>query len=265
MSLNNIKAVVSDMDGVLWRGMQPLPGLVALFDFMQVQALPFVLATNNSGRHPTSYVDKLAGMGVAGIEPRHIVSSGTATVDYLKAHFSIDTPLYVVGNDGLFQLLGEAGFTIDAAKAHVVVVGIDFDFTYDKARTATMLIRNGAQFIGTNPDLTFPTPDGLVPGAGSVIKMIEVASDVPPTIIGKPQAAMFEVALERLGTSAAETLMIGDRLNTDIVGAAQAGLQTALVLTGVNTRTDLAASPLQPTYIFDDLNALLAAWRADLA
>lgn len=265
MSLSNIKAVVSDMDGVLWRGMQPLAGLVPFFDFMRDQQLPFVLATNNSGRHPDNYVQKLAGMDVHGIKPQHIVSSGTATVDYLKAHFSTATPLFVIGNEGLFQMLDEAGFTIDAEAAQIVVIGVDFDFTYEKARTATLLIRAGAQFIGTNPDLTFPAPEGLVPGAGSVIKMIEVATDVRPTMIGKPEAAMFEVALERLGTAPHETLMIGDRLNTDIEGAAAVGLQTAMVLTGVSQREEVATSPVEPNYIFEGLIDLVAQWKDDLA
>ncbi|MGJ3240681.1 MAG: HAD-IIA family hydrolase [Anaerolineae bacterium] len=259
-ALKTIKAIVSDMDGVLWRGDQVLPGMVDLFQFLRARHIPFVLATNNSGRHTSNYIEKLAGMGVPNITAQQLVSSATATADYLKNRYPNGARLFVIGNPGLFQTLEEADFTITAEAVDAVVVGLDFEFTYQKAREATLLIRNhGATFIGTNPDTSFPAPEGLVPGAGSVIHMIQQASGVEPTIIGKPARAMFEVALQRLGTSPQETLMIGDRLNTDIEGAYHAGLQTAFVLTGVNQRADIGA--IQPDYIFDSLPDLLSAWR----
>lgn len=260
MPLLDIKAVVSDMDGVLWRGQSPLPGLAEFFTFLRGQNIPFVLATNNSGRHPKDYIQKLAEMGVANMETWQIVTSGTATVDYLKQQYPNGARLYVIGNPGLFRILEEADFTITEESVDAVVTGIDFDFTYQKARTATLLIRNhGAAFIGTNPDVTFPSPAGLVPGAGSVIGMIQHATDVEPTIIGKPQRAMFDVAIQRLGTKASETLMLGDRLNTDIEGGHAAGLQTAMVLTGVSRRDDIG--DIQPDYIFENLPALVDAWK----
>lgn len=260
MPLADIKAVVSDMDGVLWRGQNPFPDMPDFFAFLREKNIPFVLATNNSGRHTTEYIQKLATMGVPNIEAWQIVTSGTATVDYLKQKYPDGARLYVIGNPGLFQVIEEANFTIADKNVDAVVVGIDFDFSYDKARTATLLIRNeGAAFIGTNPDVTFPSPAGLVPGAGSVIGMIQLATDVQPTIIGKPAQAMFDVSVQRLGTQASETLMLGDRLNTDIEGGHAAGLKTALLLTGVSKREEITA--IQPDYIFDDLSALMAAWK----
>ncbi|MGB7338771.1 MAG: HAD-IIA family hydrolase [Phototrophicaceae bacterium] len=263
MPLSDIKAVISDMDGVLWRGDQKLPSMVELFNFMRVHQIPFALATNNSGRHTSNYVQKLATMGVEGITPHQLVTSATATVDYINAHYGEGTRLHVIGNEGLFQTLEEANFIITDRDIDAVVVGLDFNFTYEKARAATLLLRNhGAAFIGTNPDSSFPSPDGLVPGAGSLIRMIQDASDVEPVIIGKPKPAMFEVALARLGTRAEETLMIGDRINTDIEGGNQAGLQTAMVLTGVNQRSDI--SDIQPDYIFDGLPELLKSWSESM-
>jgi 4-nitrophenyl phosphatase len=260
MTLTDIKAVVSDMDGVLWRGQVPLPGMPEFFAFLREQGIPFTLATNNSGKHPLEYVQKLAEMGVPDLETWQIVTSGTATVDYLKEKYPDGARLYVIGNPGLFRVLEEAQFTITAENVDAVVVGIDSDFTYEKARTATLLIRyHGAAFIGTNPDVTYPSPAGLVPGAGSVIGMIQLATDATPTIIGKPQRAMFDVAVNRLGTSASETLMLGDRLNTDIEGGQAAGLKTALVLTGVSHREEI--NNIQPDFVFDDLIALVNAWR----
>jgi 4-nitrophenyl phosphatase len=263
MPLADIKAVISDMDGVLWRGTRLLPGMHDLFSEMRARDLPFVLATNNSGRHPEAYVQRLADKGVAGIDAAQIITSGTATADTLRAQYPDGARLHVIGEAGLRRVLSEAGFVLvdSGGDVDAVVCGIDFDFTYAKARHATLLIRNhGAAFIGTNPDVTFPSPAGLVPGAGSVIGMIEIATDVTPQIIGKPQPAMFRVALERLGTSAHETLMIGDRLNTDIEGAQALGMQTAMVLTGVNTRAEIAQSTIKPDYIFEDLPDLLANW-----
>jgi HAD superfamily hydrolase (TIGR01457 family) len=260
MPLSEIEAVVSDMDGVLWRGDTPLSGMANFFAFLREQNIPFMLATNNSGKHPTEYIQKLAKMGVPDLEQQNIITAGTATADYLKTQYPNGASVFVIGNSGLSQVLEEAGFILAENNVDAVVVGIDFDFTYAKARHATLLIRNhGVAFIGTNPDLTFPSPSGLVPGAGSIIGMIQIATDVEPVVIGKPKRAMFDVALERLGSSPEKTLMIGDRINTDIEGGNNGGLQTAMVLTGVNKRDDI--TDIQPDYIFEDLPALIRAWQ----
>lgn len=260
MPLSEIKAVVSDMDGVLWRGDEKLPAMAEFFAFLRAQSIPFALATNNSGRHTTYYMQKLATMGIPDVTPEQLVTSATATVDYLHNRYPDGARLFVIGNLGLFQTLEEANFTITDTDVDAVVCGIDFEFSYEKAQKATLLIRNhGVAFIGTNPDLTFPSPEGLVPGAASVIGMIEIATDTQATIIGKPKKAMFDVAVQRLGVPASQTLMIGDRLNTDIEGGFNAGMKTALVLTGVNSREDI--TDIQPDYVFDDLPALLSAWQ----
>lgn len=260
-----IKAIVSDMDGVLWRGAQALPGMTDFFNFLFERAISFVLATNNSRNTPEDYVKKLASMGVDGIQPGHIVTSGTATAVTLQAQFPTGSRVYVVGGHGLKQLLGDAGFQLVDKDAELVVCGIDFDLTYDKLKTATLLIRGGARFIGTNPDSSFPSPEGLVPGAGSILALLESASGCAPTIIGKPERAMFEAALRQAGAKASETLMIGDRIGTDIIGAAALGMQTALVMTGVETEDSLRASTTQPDLVFAGLPDLVAALRGESA
>ena len=257
--LNNIKAVISDMDGVLWRGVEPLPGLIPFFDFLREQNLPFILATNNSRKTQDDYIHKLAGLGVADIQQHNIITSGTATASYLQTQYPAGTKLYVIGGDGLKQILVHAGFVLVEEDAEVVVCGIDFDLTYNKMRTATLLIRGGSAFVGTNPDSSFPSPAGLVPGAGSILAMLESASEVSPTIIGKPAQAMFESALRMLGTDPSETLMIGDRIGTDIQGAQAVGIQTALVYTGVETEASVQKSEIQPDYIFAGLPELIEA------
>ena len=259
--LEQIEAVICDMDGVLWRGSQALPGLRPLFEFLFSREIDFVLATNNSRNTPADYVHKLAGMGVAGIQPHHIVTSGTATVSYLKTQYPSGAPMYVIGGDGLKQMLGQAGFKLVDKKAEAVVCGIDFDLTYNKVRTATLLIRSGARFIGTNPDSSFPSPEGLLPGAGSILAMIASASGQTPTVIGKPEPGMFDAAICQLGACPDHTLMIGDRIGTDIVGAQPLGIKTALVMTGVENEESLKSSEVQPDAVFAGLPELIEALR----
>lgn len=256
---HQIKALISDMDGVLWRGSQPLPGMSDFFALLFARKLGFVLATNNSSRTQGDYVEKLATMGVSGVEPRHIVTSGTATVSFLKSQYAAGARIHVLGGPGLKRMLAEAGYKLVDTGAEAVVCGIDFDLTYDKARTATLLIRAGARFIGTNPDPSFPAPEGLVPGAGSIIALIKAASGQSPTVIGKPARGMFDEALRQLGARPEETLMIGDRISTDIAGAQALGIKTALVMTGVETVESVRESEVQPDMVFAGLPELIEA------
>ena len=260
MTLADIDAVIMDMDGVLWRGDKPLPGLIPFFDRLRARDIPFALATNNSSKSQADYVTKLAGMGVLDVPAAAIVTSATATATYLQQHYPAGTRVYIIGGDGLKQILTAAGFVRAVHDVQVVVAGIDFELSYAQLRQATLLIRSGADFIGTNPDRTFPTPEGEVPGAGSILAALSAATDRLPVVIGKPNRTMFEAALALLGTAADRTLMIGDRLETDILGARNAGLKTALVLTGIATREQVANSDIKPDGIFAGLPELMAAW-----
>lgn len=263
MNFSSIRAVISDMDGVLWHGDVPLPGLHEFFNLLNTEPIPYVLATNNSSRTRQDYVHKLAKMGVTGIPVERIVTSGTATADYLHKHYAPDTLVYVFGSAALCEMMREAGFRVtDDGDARVVVAGIKWDLTYEDLKRAAYLIRAGADFIGTNPDTTYPMPDGPAPGTGSMLAALQAATGREPTVIGKPFPHMFETALDVLGTAPHETLMIGDRLNTDIVGAARLGLRTALVLSGISGSDELAASEVQPDVIFDALPALVEALAA---
>jgi 4-nitrophenyl phosphatase len=262
LDLSAIDAVVSDMDGVLWRGDVALPGLTGFFDLVRRRRLPIVLASNNSSRSRAEYVAKLRHLGVAPVAAEEIITSRTAMVEYLVSRYTPGTGVYVIGSDGLAAAIREVGFRVGEA-ASVVVVGIDFALGYDKLRRASLLIREGADFLGTNGDLTLPSPQGLVPGNGAILAAIEAATGRAPTVIGKPSRPMFESALRLLGAAAGRTLMLGDRLDTDIAGAQAAGLRTALLLTGVATRAAAAApGATVPDAIFAGLPDLLAAWTA---
>lgn len=259
----SIRTVISDLDGVLWRGATPLPHVAEFFTFLREHGITYAVATNNSMNTPEMYVEKLAQVGVP-ITRERIVTSAVATAEYLTHRYPPGTPVYIIGQTGLRQALAERGYREDAEGAQVVVVGLDTNVNYAMLKQATLLIRAGAEFVATNSDRTFPSPEGLVPGAGSVLAAIEAATDCTPTVIGKPEPAMFDVAREILGTAPEETLALGDRLDTDILGGMRAGLPTALVLTGITSREEAEASTIRADGIYADLGALQAAWAEAL-
>jgi 4-nitrophenyl phosphatase len=193
-----------------------------------------------------------------------VLTSAQATAGYLAGIAPPGTRIFVVGQDGLWTALQEAGFALVEEDAEFVVAGMDFAICYERLAEATLLIRAGAQFIGTNPDRTFPTERGIVPGAGSLLAFLETATGVVPTVIGKPGTAMMEQALARMGAQASTTAMLGDRLETDILAGQRAELVTLLVLSGVTDQALLASSEIQPDLIFRDVGHLYSVWQEAL-
>lgn len=271
MKYNTIKAAVFDMDGVLWREEQPMNGLVELFDWLTEAHIPYALATNNSSKTQADYVAKLARLGVMGVPERAIITSSVATAAYLKTVYPAGTRVFVVGMKGIREALADAGFDLLPPDAdptetppEIVVAGVDFALTYNRLKTAALFIRAGADFYGTNGDLTYPSELGLVPGAGSILAALTAATDRQPVVIGKPAMPMYEIALQSLGdVHPGEALMVGDRIDTDIAGAKVAGMQTALVFTGVTQPDDLTGGEVWPDVAYEDLPALLRAWAGD--
>jgi 4-nitrophenyl phosphatase len=256
MTKNPIKAMILDMDGVLWRADAPIGDLPTIFQEIEAKGIKVAYATNNSTRTVDQYVDRLDKFGIAA-EPWQVVTSALATARYLKERFPEGGPVYLVGQDGIEKALLENGFSIQDKDVIAVVAGMDNYLTYQKLRTATLLLRAGAPFIGTNPDRTFPTPDGLTPGTGTILAALQTASDVEPTVIGKPKATMFEQAMAALGTSPDETLVVGDRLETDIAGGQAADCPVAVVLTGVATPAEAQAWQPKADFITADLASLV--------
>ena len=257
--LTRIRQLIIDMDGVLYHESDPMPSLVNFFDFLRQRDIRFVLATNNSTRTPQQFVEKMAGMGVR-IRPADLITSAQATAAHLREIAPPGTPVYAVGQVGLTTALQEAGFLLDSHRAEFVVAGLDTSVTYEKLRTATLLIRQGAAFIGTNPDATLPTPEGLAPGAGSILAAIQTATGVAPKIIGKPEPTMYRQAMARLGANPADTAALGDRLETDILAAQRTGVLSLLVLSGATNRALLAGSEIQPDLVFEDIADLQEKW-----
>jgi len=258
--LPGIRHLIIDMDGVLWRGARPLPGLDRFFEFLQRHAIRFVLATNNASKRPEQYAERLARWGIE-VPLSSILTSAQATVAYLAAREPEGTPVYAIGGEGLRTALTGHGFTLTEENARYVVVGWDPDLTWRKLARATLLIRQGAGFVGTNPDVTFPGEEGLVPGNGAQLAALQAATDVAPVVIGKPEPWLYREAMRRMGATPATTGVVGDRLDTDIAGGLRAGLLTILVLSGITTEADLAASPVRPNLVCADIGALVQMWE----
>jgi 4-nitrophenyl phosphatase len=252
------------MDGVLWHGKTPLPGLVSFFEQLRMCNLPFVLATNNASLTQAQYIDKLASMGVE-VQAEEILTSSMATARYLKETLPSDKKrVFVIGEEGLKQPLRDQGFELtdlyEVAQPDkgitgpdIVVSGLDRTLTWDKLATATIAIKAGALFYATNADTTLPTELGEVMGNGGTIAALEAATGVSPISIGKPQPILYQQAFDILGSDKANTVAIGDRLDTDILGAVNAGMRSLMVLTGVSSKEDIDELDYAPTWIVEDL------------
>jgi 4-nitrophenyl phosphatase len=257
-ALRDIRALIIDMDGVLWRGDDPLPGITDFFSLLKARPIGFRMATNNASKSPRQYVDKLASMGVK-VASEDILTSAVATAQYI-ASIAPGASVYAIG-DGLRQAVLDCDLHLsDGEEADFVAVGWDPKLTYKELSEATLLIYAGAKFIGTNPDRTWPSERGLLPGNGAILACLQAATDVEPFIIGKPERTMFDAALSAMGADAAHTAMLGDRLETDIVGGYKAGLRTIFVLTGASDEAELAASPVKPDWVFRDIQELTQVW-----
>ena len=272
-SFKNIRALIIDMDGVLWHGTQAMPGLVEFFKTLNDLDIRYILATNNASLTLDQYVTKLANMGVT-VSQKQILTSGMATALYLSERVNPkETRVFVVGEDGATQPLLDLGFTLtglyevdnsdkpEQKGADIVVCGKDETLTWAKLATASLNIRAGASFIGTNADTTLPTEHGITHGNGAILAALEVATGVSPTIIGKPEPIIYQQALGLLGISPDETVALGDRLETDILGAVRTGIRSIMVLTGISSEADLQDSGYQPTWVMADIRAVTKALR----
>jgi len=264
----NIQALIIDMDGVLWHGQHPLPGLSNFFAALRELDLPLILATNNASLTPKQYVAKLAGMGVR-IGRHEILTSAMATAAFLAESNKPDnTRVFVIGEEGAREPLLEHGFRLCdnldfAARTNptvdLVVCGLDRHLTWKKLSMATLHIRAGAQLIATNGDTSLPTEHGITIGNGAILAALQAATGVVATTIGKPEPIMYQQAIKQLGHTAEKTIAIGDRLDTDILGAVRANMRSILVLTGISKLEDLATSNFQPTWVMPDITAVTAA------
>jgi HAD superfamily hydrolase (TIGR01450 family) len=277
-----------DLDGVVYRGSDPVPGVAAVLAARAAAGDDVVYVTNNAMWYRADYVTRLSGMG-APVTADRVISSARATALYVHEQLPNVKRVLAVGGDGLTRELRDMGLDVveagtaagvwsangrDALAAvgsvDAVVAGLDQDFSYGRLACAAEAIRAGAKFIATNRDPNYPHEKGLLPGAGSVISAIETASGVVPISIGKPGPLLLEIAAHAVGDDVRDAVMIGDSLGSDIAAAVAVGCRSVLILTGISRRHQAEALPreMQPTLIVEDAAELavvlekLAAERA---
>jgi 4-nitrophenyl phosphatase len=263
---SGVRGLLIDLDGCVYHGREPIPGGAGLLAEARQRGVKFVLVTNNSTASPELVVERLRGMRID-VEPHEILTSAQAAASYIKLHAAPGACVRIIGEAGLYQAAEGEGLSIvedGELQADWVIAGLDRAFTYAKLASATRDILAGARFVATNADALLPIEGGeVMPGAGTIVAAIQTATAVKPVVLGKPEAGLFQIGLQRLGGLApTEAVMIGDRLDTDVVGGHRAGLRAILVLSGVTTRAQADAALERPDAVVADLASVadLFAW-----
>ncbi len=245
--LRNKKGFICDMDGVIYHGDRLLPGVKDFVDWLYKENKRFLFLTNSSERSPKELQQKLYRMGLE-VDESNFYTSALATAKFIASQ-SQGCSAYVIGAPGLFNALYEAGITMNNVNPDYVIVGETSNYHYENLVLACRFVLNGAKLIGTNTDITGPSESGLVPACRSLIAPIEIATGKKAYFVGKPNPLMMRTGLKMLGVHSAEAVMIGDRMDTDIIAGIETGLETVLVLSGVTSREELDLFPFRPGYI----------------
>ena len=251
---------IIDLDGVVYIGDKPTDGAIETIATLRRLGKTVIFLTNDPRGSCREYAEKLNKMGIPA-SPQDIITSGMAIAHYLKKNYKLDQKkAYVVGSQALKEEIEEIGLILthgeEAKRSDFVIVGGHQGFNYEEMKLATLAIRNGAHFFATNRDPVFPTPEGLVPATGAILASIEYATGKKATIVGKPEVIIFEVAKKFL-SSHERVAIIGDRLDTDILGGKRAGIATIFALSGSIDQDVLSKSDIIPDYVINDLRDLL--------
>ena len=258
------KLFLLDMDGTIYLDNELFPGTLPFLNYVREIGGRYLFLTNNSSRSVNAYVEKLERLGIDATADDFLTS-----VNALITHLKQKEPYhlcYAFGTESFREQLRAAGISVtDHLEDGIdcLLVAFDTELTFQKLEDACILLNRGVDFIATNPDWVCPTWYGSVPDCGSVCEMLHRATGRRPLVIGKPQPEMAKLAMQATGFAPEETIMIGDRLYTDIASGVNAGIDTAFVLSGEGTREDLAQSEVTPTWVFDDITALLAAIHSE--
>jgi NagD protein len=254
-NIRNKKGFICDMDGVIYHGNNLLPGVIKFVNWLKSEDKKFVFLTNSSERSPRELQQKLARLGIE-VDESHFYTSALATAAFLKSQCPRGSA-YVIGETGLTNAMYDAGFSMNEINPDYVVVGETRTYNYEKIEHAVHLIFKGAKLVGTNPDLTGPTERGIVPATRALISPIELTTGKQAYFIGKPNPLMMRQALKQLGCSGDETVIIGDRMDTDIIAGIESEIETVLVLSGVTTREGLDNFPYRPNHILNGVGDVL--------
>ncbi len=242
---------ICDMDGVLYHGNRLLPGVKDFVDWLYRENKEFMFLTNSSGRSPRELHQKLERMGLE-VDESHFYTSALATAKFVATQ-SPGCSAYVIGEPGLLNALYDAGITINEIDPDYVIIGETNNYNYEKICTATSLVLRGAKLIGTNSDITGPAEDGLIPACRALVAPVELATGKNAYFVGKPNPLMMRSCLRLLGVHTDEAVIIGDRMDTDIISGIESGLDTALVLSGVTSRAEIDNFPYRPRLILDSV------------
>lgn len=247
LRLREKRAFICDMDGVIYHGTRLLEGVPEFVRWLQESGREFVFLTNSSERSPRELREKLLRMGLD-VAEKHFYTSALATASYLK-HQSPGCSVYVIGEPGLIGALYDAGMSMNDVNPDYVVFGETRAYGYEKVERAIRLVLGGAKLIGTNPDVTAPSETGIVPACSALIAPIELASGRKAYYIGKPNPLMMRHAMNRLNADEEETVIVGDRMDTDILSGTEASIETALVLSGVTAQEMIDTFSYRPDYV----------------
>lgn len=248
-------AFILDMDGVVYHGNRLLPGAKEFVDWLRKNGKKFLFLTNSSERTPRELQEKMLRLGIE-LEERHFHTSALATADFLATQ-KPGCSVFVIGEAGLYNALYERGISMNDTNPDYVVVGETRTYGYERIEKASFLVQKGAKLIGCNPDLTGPTEAGIAPATGALIAPIELTAGIKAYFLGKPNPFMMRRAVKRLEVSSRDTLIIGDRMDTDIIAGVESEIDTALVLSGVTSLEDLPKFAYQPKYIFKGLQEMV--------
>jgi NagD protein len=251
------KNYLIDMDGVLVRGTQPIPGANEFLGRLQAAGAKFLVLTNNSLYTRRDLHARLTRMGLQ-LPPEAIYTSALATAQFLHTQHPRGTA-YVIGEAGLTTALHEIGYIITDQQPDYVVLGETTSYSFERITQAMRMVAAGARFIATNPDVSGPTESGLVPATGAVAALISSATGIMPYFIGKPNPLIMRTALRTIDAHSEESVMVGDRMDTDIIVGTEGGLETILVLSGVTRREDVERYPYRPTHIVDSVADIVVA------
>lgn len=243
------KGFICDMDGVIYHGNQLLPGVKEFVEWLQKEEKQFLFLTNASSRSPKELQNKLYRMGLD-IGEEHFYTSALATAKFLQSQ-DPGCSAYVIGDHGLYNALYDAGITINDVDPDYVVVGETVTYGYEHIITAMNLVNKGARLIATNTDITGPIEGGIAPACRAFVAPIEATTGKKAYYVGKPNPLMMRTGLQILGVHSSEAVMIGDRMDTDIIAGIETGLDTALVLSGVSTRATIKEFPYRPRLILN--------------
>lgn len=243
------KAFIIDMDGVIYHGNRLLRGAAEFVAWLQAEGKRFLFLTNSSARSPVELSRKLARLGIE-VDPEHFYTSALATAAFLASQLPGGTA-YAIGEPGLISALYDSGYTMNDHNPDYVVVGEARSYSLDTVEKAVRLVMGGARLVGTNPDLSGPAEEGLVPACGALVAPIELATGRKAYFVGKPNPLMMRHALRRLGTPREETAIVGDRMDTDIVAGIETEIETVLVLSGVTSRAELGLFPYAPRHVLE--------------